>query len=468
MSGKIKLPENTTEAQARKRLGEIKRMNNGLNATIIRYHNSEDIDVRFEDGIVIKSTTYRRFEQRQIANPNIKYKSGISLQEYAIGYYLRQLGFIKIKHGEWKDRGFGQYELDFYHPTVNIAIEYDGGFHNQEKARKRDIAKNKKYEQLGVKLYRIRVPDCQTLNGNIVELQLSNAQRIKPEYYDCKIELELILLNHGVEFDDNLIDFVRDEEVIRNSYNDEYVNYYAKNRVGQTIWVNSAQQNATIIAYHDYSHVDIQFDDGTIVKNIQYLSFQKGTIRHPSKRIFKNHKQEICQFEKFSTNMMNCGMQATIVAYRNYDDIDIQFADGTIREHVSYYHFKEGGIAHPNLSIKEQERIGETIMMNCGMIATVIEYRKSYDIDIEFEDGFVAHNVNYHNFKRGNIGNPNIAKNWKKRIGESRIMNCGKRATIVAYRSCSDLDIQFEDGIIVYNKRYARFAEGKIGYPQIT
>ena len=37
------------------RLGETRMMNCDMEATIVRYGNSKDIDVRFEDGAVVKN-----------------------------------------------------------------------------------------------------------------------------------------------------------------------------------------------------------------------------------------------------------------------------------------------------------------------------------------------------------------------------------------------------------------------------
>ena len=42
-------------------------------------------------------------------------------------------------------------------------------------------------------------------------------------------------------------------------------------------------------------------------------------------------------------------MDAMIIEYRNRDDIDVEFEDGTIREHMRYSCFKKGSIANPNL-----------------------------------------------------------------------------------------------------------------------
>mgnify|MGYP001137230537 CR=1 FL=1 len=54
------------------RLGETRMMNCGIEATIIRYGNATDIDVRFEDGSVVEHKAYGNFKRGGIANPNMK------------------------------------------------------------------------------------------------------------------------------------------------------------------------------------------------------------------------------------------------------------------------------------------------------------------------------------------------------------------------------------------------------------
>ena len=73
-----------------------------------------------------------------------------SFPEYAFEYYLKNLG-LQALHS-YKDLGF---ELDIFIPSKRIAIEYDGYYWHQNKA-KEDIEKNRKCEKNGVKLYRIR------------------------------------------------------------------------------------------------------------------------------------------------------------------------------------------------------------------------------------------------------------------------------------------------------------------------
>ena len=61
-----------------------------------------------------------------------------------------------------------------------------------------------------------------------------------------------------------------------------------------------------------------------------------------------------------------------------------------------------------NISIKDK-RIGTSLMMNCGMRATIIEYRNSCDIDIQFEDGTIVKNKEFKSFQKGEIMNTNIS-----------------------------------------------------------
>ena len=85
------------------------------------------------------------------------------------------------------------------------------------------------------------------------------------------------------------------------------------------------------------------------------------------------------------TRMMNCGMQASIIRYNWLRDIDVRFEDGAIATCKDYKMFRKGGIAHP--STTAEGRLGETRMMSCGMKATIIRYENADDINICFEDG---------------------------------------------------------------------------------
>ena len=161
------------------------------------------------------------------------------------------------------------------------------------------------------------------------------------------------------------------------------------------------------------------------------------------------------------SNIANNGQVMTIIEYKNYKDIDIQFEDGTIVKNKNYNRFLKGYIKNPNLSNTNiKSRIGETNINKNRQTMTIVEYRRNNDINIQFEDGFIVKHRNYQNFLKGNIKKSNLS--IKNKIGETRIAKNGQTMTIIKYRNSKDIDIQFEDGTIVKNKRYSNFKNGRI------
>ena len=65
------------------------------------------------------------------------------------------------------------------------------------------------------------------------------------------------------------------------------------------------------------------------------------------------------------------------------------------------------------IKILKAYRLGEQNLMSCGMIATIINYRNCEDIDIKFSDGTIVQHRQYQLFKKGTIVNPNIIKKYK-------------------------------------------------------
>ena len=101
----------------------------------------------------------------------------------------------------------------------------------------------------------------------------------------------------------------------------------------------------------------------------------------------------------------------TIIAYRNCEDIDVQFEDGTIVCNKAYKSFKKGEIANPNFTkVLGIDKIGETNRANNGQLMTIIAYRNCNDIDVQFEDGTIVTHKTYNSFKNGLIANPNLIK----------------------------------------------------------
>ena len=49
--------------------GEVRRANNGMLMKIIAYHSRSNIDIQFEDGIVVSGKSYKNFKKGIIPYP---------------------------------------------------------------------------------------------------------------------------------------------------------------------------------------------------------------------------------------------------------------------------------------------------------------------------------------------------------------------------------------------------------------
>lgn len=111
---------------------------------------------------------------------------------------------------------------------------------------------------------------------------------------------------------------------------------------------------------------------------------------------------------------------------------------------------------------KFNNRIGEININNQGLTMKIINYRGAMDIDIQFEDNYVTYNRKYSDFKKGMIKNPNYYN--KNRIKETNYNNYGSKMTIIEYNNADDIVVEFENGYKT-KSRYSHFKEGKIKSP---
>lgn len=123
-------------------------------------------------------------------------------------------------------------------------------------------------------------------------------------------------------------------------------------RVGERYLTNEGDW-VEIIEYFTALNATIRFDDGTIVRNIKYSRFEKGTISKP-----KNRLGEVF------INKNNC--KFTIIAYRGATDIDLKFEDGTILYNRQYRDAVLATAKNPNYpSIYERGYIGVGRHLTC-------------------------------------------------------------------------------------------------------
>ncbi len=119
--------------------------------------------------------------------------------------------------------------------------------------------------------------------------------------------------------------------------------------------------------------------------------------------------------------------------------------------------------------------IGQTKLQKNGMSATVIRYGNRNDADVQFEDGTVVEHIRIIKWEIGNVRYPKMIEEKKpplpqkrtknKYIGLTKMMNCGLQATVIDYKDCKNVTIQFEDGVIKEGVRSDHFMCGKVRHP---
>ena len=123
-------------------------------------------------------------------------------------------------------------------------------------------------------------------------------------------------------------------------------------------------------------------------------------------------------------------------------------------------------------ALAKKNYIGQTKIQKNGMSATVIKYGGCNDADVQFEDGTVVEHIRIAKWVYGNVRHPNTLEEKKphvpqkrtkdKYIGLTKKMNCGLFATVIDYKDCKNVTIQFEDGVIKEGVRSDHFMNGKV------
>ena len=390
-------------------IGTKLQMNNGQYAICIAYRKPQDIDIQFEDGTIVRTTKYQ-FIKGEVKNPN-----------FWIGKTNRMFN--------------GQIAtIIAYRGYYDIDVQFEDG----------TIVTHKAIDKF--KSGNITSPNCNSstkasvLNVEVVQ---NNGQKAKCIAYHTNVDIDIQFEDGTVVKHKQKASFLRGE--IKNP------NYDKFSVVGKTVLQNCGM-NAMCIKDRGANDIDVQFEDGTIVEHRYRYDFLKGRIQ--------NHAIYSCLNQ--TVNMHN-GQKATCIAYRKADDIDVQFEDGTVVEHTRKDYFVNGSLQNPNYD--PFSCLGETRTMLNGQKATCVAYRRSDDIDVQFEDETIVTNKTKYSFLKGEISNPNFDPYSCE--GETRLMNNGMNATCIAYRTCEDMDVQFEDGTIVEHRTKYCFYNGSIGNPNI-
>lgn len=101
-----------------------------------------------------------------------------------------------------------------------------------------------------------------------------------------------------------------------------------------------------VITYRNTKDVDVEFEDGLVIKHIPVTKLNQDTLYHPEYPIPKLNKTPVDQRlgEKRKNKQ---GREMTIIEYRGAEDIDVMLESGFIVEHTEYQLFERGHISDP-------------------------------------------------------------------------------------------------------------------------
>lgn len=146
---------------------------------------------------------------------------------------------------------------------------------------------------------------------------------------------------------------------------------------------NSRGEVVTITAFHN-GKVDVQFDNGSRRRNVSLARFKQGKVF--SLKCFIGQKRKNRR-----------GEEVTIVRFRNWNSIDVQFSDGTVRKGVNYLNFRTGRVFSLEQPL-DSVCIGELRPNTNREWMRIIDCRSLWDLTVQFRDGTVRKGIDYFRF----------------------------------------------------------------------
>ena len=114
-----------------------------------------------------KGHSYKQSAGNRIKNhgcPICNKEKVTSFQEKIVFYYVEK--YFSDAIDNYKIKELGKREIDIFIPSINIGIEYDGGYYHTNP--KNDLEKDRICKKLGIKLYRIRDNKCAKIKSTSI------------------------------------------------------------------------------------------------------------------------------------------------------------------------------------------------------------------------------------------------------------------------------------------------------------
>ena len=111
---------------------------------------------------------------------------------------------------------------------------------------------------------------------------------------------------------------------------------------------------------------------------------------------------------------------------------------------------------------KKKDRQGERNLSSYGIGMEIIAYRNANDIDVRFDDGTIVRNKTYDSFRTGRLKkNGERGKAVADKTGLTGISSDGQIMTITTCRNASDIDVRFADDVLIHNGERADAGTGQ-------
>lgn len=112
-----------------------------------------------------------------------------------------------------------------------------------------------------------------------------------------------------------------------------------------------------------------------------------------------------------------------------------------------------------------KNRLGDCNTNNQGLNMKIIRYKNNYDIDVEFDDGYISYNKQYSAFLKGQINNANHRKNssFINRVGEELLLKDGSSCVIIRCKNSGEIDIKIsQTGEVIKNIQYTNLIRNRV------
>lgn len=311
-------------------VGVTRIMNCGKKATIIAYRGYKDIDVQFEDGAIVTHKSTGAFNNKEIIHPNCRKKL------IKLPYTASREGFI-LHSKKW-----GDIECIAYKSCRDFDLHF----------KKYDIIRRHCTNYSNFLLDKVSPSFSQHGSGQSLRLSVGDTQ-FNPKFNQTMTVIELgNKSRYKVQFEDGYTTpWLRNPGQFRsgNIHNPKAAQGLAEQKwLGQTTIARNGLKMTIIKVVggkKDCKSIDVQFEDGAIVKNVIPAVFTMGEIKHPT--LHANTIRAKKKLQDVEIQNINTGLTTKIIRYNSATDFEVQFESGCIRRYTDISKFYDGTLPHP-------------------------------------------------------------------------------------------------------------------------